>query len=64
MTRTFLLTLDVGSDTDLQGIALEIEDALSTLPYPLADPVRPWSSHSQGGLLPPTPPDVSGLQKP
>lgn len=45
MTRTFLVDLDTESDTDLLGIAADIQDALESDGF-LVQNVRPWSEHN------------------
>lgn len=56
MTPTFLVQLDVGSDTDLTSIASEVEEELTASGFSVLE-VKPWSQHNTlGGSLLPQPP--------
>lgn len=49
MTPTFLLAVDVGSDTDLLGIAQEIQDAVEEK-FPVLS-CKPWAQGTAGGAF-------------
>lgn len=56
MKATFLVEVDVGSDTNLLGIAEELQDVLFSSPFEVLS-VKPWQRHSfptGGATLPQT----------
>ena len=62
MNATFLLTLDVSSDTDLLSIAEDLKDIIETHSDHLVSESKPWhretfslDSQSPGIQLPPPP---------
>lgn len=63
MKSTFLVEIDHGSDTDLAGIAFDMQEALqvSTFPYETLS-VKPWThptlQQASPLQLPATPPDA------
>jgi hypothetical protein len=62
MTRTFLVALDTGSETDLFAIAQDIMDELDGA-FSVSS-VKPWSGKETGALptlIPPTPQGGAGL---
>jgi hypothetical protein len=68
MTRAFIVNLDVGSDTDFNSIAEEINDELSNAGF-IVTSVAPWQSPTTSPTLgstslaptSPTPPNPAGL---
>lgn len=62
MTRTFLVALDTGTDTDLIGIAQDIFDELDGA-FQVSS-VKPWSGKETGALptlIPPSPQQGPGM---
>jgi hypothetical protein len=57
MTRTFLLTIELPIEADVNLVASDIHEELDGL-YPVRS-VKPWSSHESTTL---TPPPIEGAQ--
>lgn len=59
MKSTFLIEVDHGDDTDLQGVAFDLQDALETSSFPYSVlSVKPWTHPSLLGAPAQTPPVV------
>lgn len=61
MTSTFLVEVDHGSDTNLLGIAADLEHILHNDPELIVLSVKPWTHPTLGTAQ--APPDVSGQTK-
>ncbi len=51
MTSTFLVSVDHGDDTDLVGIAIDLQDALLNSPFEILS-VTPWTHPTLGQTAP------------
>lgn len=52
MTRTFLVELELGSESDLIGMALDLKDDLETAGWDVKS-VKPWAGKTLGPVASP-----------